>query len=523
MPIRSFSVLLYSGLAFAASASKSPVLTYSTYLRDSFTPTAIAADSFGNIYMAGNAIVDPMTAQTTVLVVKLNPQASQYIYVRYLGGSVGDFANAIAVDTAGNAYVAGWTKSPDFPVTGGGNLGTPPPANVPNQQRSFVAKFDPSGELVFSDLLGGSSSNAAKAVAVNAAGQILVSGTCGELGDCSSGFPSTPGAYSVPNSNLHPYLLELDPSGKNIIFSATGIGGTAIALDSSGNIYVAGTTYVLDYPTTPGTYQPAFPVFLCCPGDVCSLVFQGANQYVTKVDPTGSKLLYSTAVSGKSNTTNTGLALDAAGNVYLTGYAGASYPFTVPPPAVTPAAPEGPFFPGLPFLSKLDPLGHTLLFSVPVGGAGVQVDSNGAVYAGGGVGSSLNIGFVDTAGLPTSAGPITQNAGYAVTAAIPALANIPNQCLPNNLTIMNSAYVSQMDADSGKLLSTQFIGGSNLTISAVALSGSTLWLAGPTYLPDFPFTANALTLPHIGPSPLAGAYLGAVDFSEALRRPERLS
>jgi hypothetical protein len=358
MLVRSLALFFYSGLAFAASASKSPVLTYSTYLRDSFTPNAIAADSAGNIYMAGNAIVDPATSQTTVLVVKLNPQASQYLYVRYLGGSVRDFANAIAVDGAGNAYVAGWTRSPDFPVTGGGNLGTPPPANVPNQQRSFVAKFDPSGELVFSDLLGGSSSNAAKAVAVNAAGQILVSGTCGELGDCSSGFPSTAGAYSVPNSNLQPYLLELDPTGKNIIFSATGIGGTAIVTDSSGNIYVAGTTYGLDYPTTPGTYQPVFPVFNYCPGDVCMMEFQGANQYVTKVDPTGSKLLYSTAVSGRSNTTNTGLAVDAAGNVYLTGYAGASYPFTVSAPAVLPLAPEGPFFPGLPFLSKLDPLGR---------------------------------------------------------------------------------------------------------------------------------------------------------------------
>ena len=413
MSIRSLSLFLYSGLAFAAAVSTSPVLTYSTYLRDSFTPSAIATDSSGDIYMTGNAIVDPATGQITVLVIKLNPEASQYIYVRYLGGSVGDFANAIAVDAAGNAYVAGWTQSPDFPVTEGGNLGTPPPANVLNQQRSFVAKFDPSGELLFSDLLGGSSSNAAKAVAVNAAGQILVSGTCGDLGDCSSGFPSTPGAYSIANSNGHPYLMELDPTGTKILFAATGIGGTAIALDSSGNIYVAGTTGLLDYPTTPGAYQPTFPAFSYCPEVVCGLPFQvqGANQYVTKVDPTGSKLLYSTAVSGKGNTTNTGLAVDAAGNVYLTGYAGVSYPYTVHTPAVPPAV-EAPFFPGLPFLSKLDSVGHTLLFSVPVGGAGLQVDSYGAVYAGGGVGSPLATGSFVAIGNPTSIGfANTQNPG----------------------------------------------------------------------------------------------------------------
>src|ERR1039457_1476696 len=103
MLIHALLLILSSGLAFTASVF--PVLTYSTYLRDSFTPKAIAVDSSGNIYVAGNAIVDPATSQTTVLVVKLNPQASQYLYVRYLGGSVNDQANAIAVDSSGNAYI----------------------------------------------------------------------------------------------------------------------------------------------------------------------------------------------------------------------------------------------------------------------------------------------------------------------------------------------------------------------------------------------------------------------------------
>src|ERR1700732_1469936 len=96
MLIRTFSLLLFSGLALAASSF--PVLTYSTYLRDNFTPKAIATDSSGNVYIAGTAIVDPSTSQSTVLVVKLSPQASQYLYVRYFGGSVNDSANAIAVD-----------------------------------------------------------------------------------------------------------------------------------------------------------------------------------------------------------------------------------------------------------------------------------------------------------------------------------------------------------------------------------------------------------------------------------------
>ena len=185
--------------------------------------------------------------------------------------------------------------------------------------------------------------------------------------------------------------------------------------------------------------------------------------------------------------------MDAAGDAYLTGVAGAGYPYTVTPPAI----PFGASFltSALPFLSRLDPAGQTLLFSVPVGGAGVQLDSNGNVYVGGGVGGSI-LGF------------------YEVTAGLPVLASLPTPCLPNNLTILKSAYVAQVDAGSGNVLGAQFIGGSTLTASGVALSGSVLWVAGATNLADFPFTPSVLTLASFGPGPLPGAYLGAVDFSQ---------
>src|SRR5664279_1396873 len=93
------------------------------------------------------------------------------------------------------------------------------------------------------------------------------------------------------------------------------------------SIYTAGSTGSLTYPTTPGTYQPAFPVFQTCLAP-CIGSFQGSTRYVTKLDPTVSKLISSTAVSGTGNKINEGLAVDAAGNVYLPGLAGAAYPFT---------------------------------------------------------------------------------------------------------------------------------------------------------------------------------------------------
>jgi hypothetical protein len=489
MPIRSLLLFFFSGLIFAGTAPTFPVLTYSTYLRDSFTPNAIVVDASGNIYLAGNAIVDPSTPQTTALIVKLNPQATQYLYVRYLGGSVYDSASAIAVDSAGNAYVAGYTASPDFPVTTGGNLGTAPAGT--SSERSFVAMLNPQGVPVFSDLLGGDAYSLAQAVAVNASGQILVSGFV-----YSSGFPTTAGAYSVTNSQNHPYLLELNPAGTAVVFSPTGIGGTALAFDSSGNIYVAGTTGLLDYPTTAGAYQTTFPAFYIFYSPVCETPSQGPNQYVTKLDPTGSKFIFSTAVTGMGNTTNAGLAVDASGNVYLTGFAGPSYPFTVTPPAFpAPSFGYPAVTPALPFLSKLDPAGQTLLFSVPVGGAGVQVDSLGSVYVGGMVG-------------------VLGDPGSNVGTNIPALRSVPAPCLPNATFTTVSAYASQVDAASGNLLGTQFIGGSTLLVSGAALSGSTLWLAGATELPNFPFSPNALTLRNFTPALLPGAYLGAVDFSQ---------
>lgn len=489
----SVSLCLFTGLVCAAAAPSFPALTYSTYLRDSFTPKAVAADSSGNVYLAGNVVVDPASGQSTALIVKLNPQGTQYLYVRYLGGSVNDSANAIAVDSAGNAYIAGATASPDFPVTAGGNLGTPPTSR--SDQRSFLTKLDPSGNVVFSDLLGGPAASAAQAVAVNAARQVIVSGA-----SSTAGFPTTSGAYSVASSVNHPYLLELDPTGTKTVFSATGIGGSAIALDTADNIYVAGTTYLLDYPTTPGVYQPAFPAFSYCSSPSCLGGNQGANQYVTKVDPTGSKLIFSTSLSGKAQTTNAGLAIDAAGNVYVTGYAGASYPFTV---TVPPSQVIIPFIvSAYPFLSKLDPAGQTLLFSVPVGGAGVQTDANGNVYVGGGVGFPNSI--------------------YAVQANLPAIANVPGQCLASlygagsgtSQFSQSSLYVSQVDAGSGDLRGTQWIGGSSLTASAVALAGSTLWIAGATALPDFAFTPGAPISSNLSAAPAIGAYLGAVDFSQ---------
>jgi hypothetical protein len=103
----SIRFLLAFGLGALTALDAAPGLTYSTFLRSGFNPTAVTTDPAGNVYLAGTAIVDPVTSQTAAMVVKLNPQGTGYIYVRTLGGSSSDSAAAIAVDSAGNAYVTG--------------------------------------------------------------------------------------------------------------------------------------------------------------------------------------------------------------------------------------------------------------------------------------------------------------------------------------------------------------------------------------------------------------------------------
>ena len=219
-----------------------------------------------------------------------------------------------------------------------------------------------------------------------------------------------------------------------MIFSATGIGGSSIALDASGNIYLAGSSPGTDYPTTPGAYQTALVQgYSGCGNIACTFFVSGNLQHVTKVDPAASKLIYSTGLNDPTgaagSTTNTGLAIDAAGNAYLTGTLfAAQYPFTVTAPdSSSPYLPSG-------YLTKLDPAGANVLFSIPAGGAGVQLDSSGAVYVG---------GIVSTYSPPTDLSILLTTP----LAPPPIFSWIPQQCWPDNITALSEAYVLKVDPD----------------------------------------------------------------------------
>jgi len=470
-------------LFFAATTCVAANLAISTYFKDGFTPTAIAADPQGAIYIAGSAIIDPAAQTNGAMVAKIDPKATQYLYLTFLDSAANDQVTAIAVDSAGNAYVAGSTTNPNFPVVGASSLGTPPTGA--KDSRSFVAKLNPQGSVVFSVLIGGSISSSARGVAITPQGQLLISGIAN-----AKGFPTTAGAFSIADSTNHWFLMELDATASNVIFSATGIGGSSIALDSAGNIYMAGSSVGTDYPTTPGAYQTTFAQGHFC-FFLCQIGFNGNLQHVTKVDAAASKLIYSTGINDPKglagSTTNTGLAIDGAGNAYVTGTLfQAAYPFTVTPPQR---------FSG--FLSKLDAAGANLLFSIPVGGGGVQLDHSGALYIGGTV---------------TAFDPIAVSSTQPL--APPAIFSaIPQQCWPNNIVAISEAYVMKVDSTSGTVQDAQWIDGSAPTAVAIVLSNGKVWITGATPGPDVPFTPGVLAPRQFSSKFVAGAYLSAVDFS----------
>ena len=247
-----------------------PVLTYSTYLGNgSEIGMDVAVDASGNAYIAGttNSASFPITAGAyqpvlqggcinsicgDVFVAKLDPSGSILLYSTFLGGSGGDYASSIAVDSAGNAYITGATNSTDFPLSnplqasyGGG------PSDA------FVAKLPPSGSsLIYSGYLGGAGQDQGTALAVDSSGSAYVVGSTS-----SASFAPATAVGSCGAGNLtHAFVSKLNTAGNGFAYK-TCLGGngtdqaSAVAINSSGYAYVVGSTSSTNFPTTARAYQ----------------------------------------------------------------------------------------------------------------------------------------------------------------------------------------------------------------------------------------------------------------------------
>ncbi len=306
--------------AYVAKFSSDGALLYSTYIPGTCggVAKAIAVDAQGNAYITGNAGYcwpDSGGLPRGVLVAKLDPNGVP-IYVFSFGASFGDSSEgkAIAVDGGGSAYITGnTTAGSEFPVTPGAFQTSPCGGLLTD---GFVAKVNPFGNgLEYCSYLCGTSYEAMKAIGVDAEGNAFVAGNT-----WSHDFPVV-NAFQAqhPGDALTDagFLCKVNPSGTKLEYStyfAGSFGGcviNAIAVDPAGNAFITGESAGGKLLTTAGVAQPT-PPFANCWGALCG------DAYVAKFNPAGS-LLFSTFLAGEQDDSGKGIALDAEGNIYVTG------------------------------------------------------------------------------------------------------------------------------------------------------------------------------------------------------------
>ena len=366
-------------------------LIYSTYLGGTAYDVGqnIKIDAAGIAYVTGrtysdNFPVTPGAAQPTFggvsdgFVVKLSAEGNELLYSTYLGGNAHDYGLGIAIDSTGNAYVTGFTASPDFPVTAGSYQATYGGAND-----GFVTKLSPSGDFVYSTYLGGSSGDNGTAIAVDSSGNAYVTGNTN-----STNFPTTPGAFqTVRRGTGDTFVTKLNAAGDALMYS-TYFGGSSvdysygIETDAAGNAYVAGYTRSTDFPVTAGAFQ--------------ATLGGTADVFAAKFNSAGNGLIYSTYIGRSSTQLAYGSGLDTGGNAFVGGYTLATdYPTTPDALQTTLNGTRDAI------ISKINDTGSGLIFSSYLGGSGV--DSASAI-AGDVLGNMYITGYTFSEDFPVTPG-----------------------------------------------------------------------------------------------------------------------
>lgn len=458
-----------------------PILAFSTFLGGTGAEyiVSVASDKSGNSYVTGlTASVDfPTTAGafqsvnfasagnqvSTAFVSKMNASGTALLYSTYLGGSAiagtvhqqGDYGHAIAVDSAGNAYLTGWTYSANFPITAGAfQQGSKTAAYA--RATGFVTKLNPSGTgLVYSTYLGGSLLDEPNAIAIDTTGDAYVSGIT-----FSGDFPVSAGAFqqlnrSAPIDGFNAFVTKLNPTGSALAYS-TYLGGGAdqglnlgnsywtnpIAVDGSGNAYVAGISQSGNFPVTSGVFQP-----------VNHVAPPGFDITLTKLNSSGSALLYSTFLGGTLGSFSGGLAIDAQGNAYVAGFtADTDFPVTKgafqTQNKATGAIGSASNTSG--FIAKINPTASALVYSTYIGGTGGPFGGDGLL--------ALAVDSLDNA----------YATGYATSADYPVTSNAyqpknhgATQCCTNPTYATNTVLTELNPAGSALVYST-YLGGSGV-------------------------------------------------------------
>lgn len=492
-----------------------PILDYATYLGGTGhdSARAIAVDAAGNAYIAGvTASTDFPTADpldgslndNDAFVMKLNADGSGIVYATYFGGSSSDSASGIAVDTSGSVYLTGDTWSGlDFPL-----VNPIQPNHKFGGTDAFVAKLNPEGNaIVYSTFLGGNGSDAGRGIAVDALGQACVAGLTS-----STDFTVTTGSIQETLAGAFDvFVTKFSADGSSHVYS-TYLGGSGdefsyempkIAVDSAGHAFVTGVSGSTNFPTTTGAVQPQFG--------------GGANDlFVSKLSPNGTALVYSTYLGGADWDAGSGsIALDAEGCAYvLTSSASADFPLVPAPVSHTPYYPELLTRDGLVCLVKLSPDGSSLRYAARLPGSyypsGLAVDAGGHAWV------------VDSFPPPAvgwqfpSVNPIQAAHGGG------ALDAILLKVSPDADALLFASFLGGSGSDSARAVAT----GPEGSVYVIGETTSTNLPTADALQPSFAGTADAFVLKLSDPDTMPPALLAAgnygdgsvviLDFSEAL-------
>jgi hypothetical protein len=472
-------------------------LIYSTFLGGSGSDHAwaVALDAADNAYVTGDTLsVDfPATPGTfdpssnggqDVFVVKMNATGTGLVYSTYIGGSGTDFGFSVVVDALDNVFLAGQTRSPNFPTTPGafdrlcGTDGNCDFDGTRYHYDAFVAKLDAAGDsLVYSTFLGGKQSEGAHSIAVNPTGDAFVTGQT-----TSSDFPTTAGAFDrmcgtdgncdFDGTTYHDdaFVTRFDAIGGGLIYStflggANPDSGLSVKADSFGNAYLTGDTSSVGFPTTPGAYDVAFNGGL---GDA----------FVTKLNPSGSALVYSTFLGGSGiDDTGESIAIDFLGNAYIVGQTYSSdFPTT---PGAYDRSQNSPSQYDV-FVTKINATGDGLIYSTFLGGSGedggtmeqVGLTATGDMYV---------TGFTNSPDFPTTPGAFDRTCGTF------------GNCDFDGTRYRYDAFLTLFDANGSSLVYSTFLGGEDDDFGrALATNAAGIaYVAGGTSSANFPTTPEA--------------------------------
>jgi Immunoglobulin I-set domain/Beta-propeller repeat len=489
-----------------------PVLNYSTYFGGNAGDIALSVkvDASGSVYVAGETLstqfpVTPGAYQTNfaggsingdAFVAKFDNAGTNLIYVTYLGGSSEDGALDLALDSAGDAYVTGFTSSTNFPVTNSipGIIGVPGlPTHISGtnniklnvfHQDAFVAELNTNGSaLVYSTYLGGNSDDIADGIAVDAAGGAYVTGYT-----YSTNFPCTNAYQSHLQGSNDVFVTQIAPGGTNLVYS-TYFGGTnvdegqgiAASQVATGIAYITGYTASTNFPTTPNAWQPSNQLNHSTNAEmtfqnIAALPF---DAFVAKFNTTlagSNSLVYSTLLGGTNSDAGFRIAVDPAGDAYVTGPSQSSdFPDTATNVAglSSNVATNGgnAVLDTDGFLTKLGPNGTNVIYSALFGGLAndvgwdVALDSSDDAFV---IGTTASTNF-----------PTTNALGLLSTANSGG----------------NDVFVTMFNADCSALIYSAYLGGSSDDYGyGIAVDQSTnAYIVGQTSSANFPTLAAGQT------------------------------